>query len=135
MRKSIALAALAAIVSVSAAHAAGDVAEGEKVFKKCTACHMVGEGAKAKVGPVLNGLFGRAAGTNEEFAAKYSKAMKDAGAGGLTWTEATVGEYLADPKGYVKGNKMAFAGLKKEDERANVIAYLLTFSPDYKPTN
>ena len=59
--------------------------------------------------------------------------MKEAGAAGLVWTEETLGEYLAAPKDYIKGNKMAFAGLKKESERADVIAYLLTFSPDYKP--
>lgn len=131
MKKTIALAALAVMASAPAY--AQDVAAGEKVFKKCAACHMVGDDAKAKVGPVLNGVFGRTAGTNEEFDAKYSKAMKEAGAGGLVWNEQTIGEYLTDPKGYLKGNKMAFAGLKKDDERANVIAYLIQFSPDYKP--
>ena len=131
MKKTIALAALAVMASAPAY--AQDVAAGEKVFKKCAACHMVGDDAKAKVGPVLNGVFGRTAGTNEEFDSKYSKAMKEAGAGGLVWNEQTLGEYLTDPKGYVKGNKMAFAGLKKDDERANVIAYLIQFSPDYKP--
>lgn len=133
MKNMVAIAALALAWSANAN--AADVAAGEKVFKKCATCHMVGENAKAKVGPTLNGVFGRTAGTNEEFAAKYSKPMKDAGAGGLVWTEATIGEYLTDPKAFVKGNKMAFAGLKKDDERADVIAYLLQFSPDYKPAN
>src|SRR3546814_8143092 len=85
-------------------------------------CHAVGEDAKNKVGPQLNGVVGRAAGTVEGF--KYSKAMAAAGAGGLVWSAAALDAYLADPKGYIKGNRMSFAGLRKEAERADVIAYL-----------
>ncbi|WP_093362340.1 c-type cytochrome [Tropicimonas isoalkanivorans] len=98
------------------------VAAGEKVFKKCQACHQVGEGAKNRVGPVLNGVVGRTAGTLDGF--KYSKAMIGAGEEGLTWTSETLHEYLADPKGYLKGNKMAFAGLKKPDDVDAVVAFL-----------
>nr|WP_116132638.1 c-type cytochrome [Tropicimonas sp. IMCC34043] len=98
------------------------VAAGAKVFKKCQACHAVGEGAKNKVGPVLTGLVGRTAGTEEGF--RYSPAMTDAGGGGLVWNETTISEYLADPKAYIKGNKMAFAGLKKDDEIKAVIAFI-----------
>lgn len=123
--------AIAAILSVStglAAHAEGDAAAGEKVFKKCAACHVV-DSDKAKVGPSLQNVIGRTAGTDEVFGAKYSPAMKEAGAGGLVWNEETIAQYVADPKGFVPKNKMSFAGLKKEDEIADVIAYLKQFSP------
>lgn len=113
-------------LAFSPAHAAGDAAKGEKVFKKCAACHAVGEGAKHKVGPELNDLIGRTAGSLEDY--KYSKAMKEAGAGGLVWNNETLAEYLHKPKAMVKGTKMAFAGLKKDKDIANILAYLDTFS-------
>jgi cytochrome c len=122
MLKYVIGAALAVVLTSGAM--AQDAAEGEKVFKKCMACHAVGDGAKNKVGPVLNGVVGRTAGTYEGF--NYSQAMKDAGAGGLVWTEEELSKYLENPKELIKGNKMAFAGLKKEEERANVIAFLKT---------
>lgn len=111
--------------------AAGDAAAGETVFKKCAACHAVGEGAKNKVGPHLNDVLGRTAGTLEGF--KYSPAMIKAGEEGLVWTPETLAEFLAKPKDFVKGTKMAFGGLPNPDDAANVIAYLQTFSPDYVP--
>ena len=129
VRTAIAIAAL--MVSTGGALAQGDVALGEQVFKKCTVCHAVGEGAKSKVGPVLNGVLGRTAGTLEGF--NYSQAMKDAGAGGLVWTPETVGQFLVKPKDFVKGTKMSFMGLAKPEDVANVVAYLATFSPDFKP--
>ena len=95
---------------------------GEKVFKKCAACHKVGEGAKNGTGPVLNGIVGHAAGAVEGF--KYSKAMLDMAAGGLMWDEASLHDFLAGPKSFMKGTKMSFAGLKSEDDRKAVIAYL-----------
>ena len=88
------------------------------VFNKCKACHSVDE-AKNKVGPYLVGVFGRPAGSVEGF--KYSEAMKSSG---ITWTEETIAAYLADPRGYIKGNRMAFTGLKDQDDIADVIAYL-----------
>lgn len=97
---------------------AGDAAEGEKVFKKCKACHVV-DSEKNRLGPHLVGVIGREAGSVEGF--KYSKAMQESG---ITWDETTIAEYLADPKGYIPKNKMAFPGLKKEEDVANVIAYL-----------
>jgi len=100
------------------------VAAGEKVFKKCAACHKVGDGAKNAVGPVLNGIVGRPAGTVEGF--KYSKPMLEAGAGGLVWTHEELTAYLTDPKGYLPKNKMSFAGLKKDSDLEAVIAYLST---------
>lgn len=98
------------------------VAAGEKVFKKCTACHKVGEGAKNSTGPQLNGIVGRAAGTAEGF--KYSKPLMDMAAGGLVWDDAALHAFLENPKGFMKGTKMSFAGLKKPEDRDAVIAYL-----------
>jgi cytochrome c2 len=106
--------------ALSGSHSAGDAAEGEKVFKKCKACHVVEEG-KNKTGPSLYGVVGRAAGSIEGY--KYSKAMAGSG---LVWDAETLDAYLTNPKKYVNGTKMAFAGLKKEKDRANVIAYLAT---------
>jgi cytochrome c2 len=99
-----------------------EAAAGEKVFKRCGACHAIGEGAKNKVGPELNGIIGRTAGTAEGFT--YSDAMTEAGAAGLVWNADTLAEYLANPKAKVPGTKMTFAGLKKPEEITAVIAYL-----------
>ena len=98
---------------------------GEQVFKKCRACHQVGEGAKNAVGPVLNGLLGRTSGTVEGF--NYSDANKEAGAKGLVWSEDELNKYLEAPLTYMPKNKMAFAGLKDEADRKDVISYLKTF--------
>lgn len=105
---------------------AGDPANGEAVFKKCTACHQVGDGAKNRIGPHLNDLFGRTAGGLDGF--KYSKAMTEAGAGGLVWDAATLDAYLESPRTAVKGTRMAFPGLKDPADRADVAAYLAGFS-------
>jgi cytochrome c len=102
----------------SLALAEGDAAHGQVVFNKCKACHTVDE-AKNKVGPYLVGVFGRPAGTAEGF--KYSQAMKDSG---ITWDEQTLAEYLANPRGFIKGNRMAFVGLKNQQDVIDVIAYL-----------
>jgi cytochrome c len=130
MRRKIAgltiAAALAAITSPALAD--GDVAHGEEVFRRCAACHGIGDGSRP-IGPSLNGVVGRTAGTEEAFEAKYSPAMKEAGGGGLVWTEDEIDAYLADPRKKVPGNRMAFVGLKDETDRADVIAYLKTFSP------
>ena len=101
------------------------VAAGEKVFKKCSACHKVGDGAKNGTGPMLNGIVGRAAGSVEGF--KYSNPMKEAGAGGLVWDAANMQAFLANPKGFLPKNKMSFVGLKKAEDIDAVIAYLSTF--------
>lgn len=99
----------------------GDAEAGATVFKKCSACHVVDKDQN-RVGPSLLGVIGRTAGTHADF--KYSKAMLDAGKGGLVWDEAALHEYLRDPKAKVKGTKMVFPGLKKDEEIVNVIAYL-----------
>lgn len=135
----IAFAALALFTFTGVAHAEGDAVKGKKVFKKCKACHKIGKKAKNGVGPVLTGIVGRKAGTFEKF--KYSKLIKGASELGMVWDEALLDKYL-DKKGMNKTlkafieekggkpkgkSKMAFAGLKKEKDRANVIAYLKTF--------
>ena len=102
------------------------VAAGEKVFKKCAACHQVGEGAENKTGPHLNGVMGRTLGAVEGF--NYSKTMAEMGAAGTAWTPETMAEFLAKPRDYVKGTKMSFAGLKKDDEIAAINEYLKSFS-------
>jgi cytochrome c len=103
-----------------------DTAAGEKVFAKCKACH-VADTDQNKVGPSLKGVIGRPAGSHEGF--KYSAAMNEAGKSGMVWDEATLKTYLHDPKGVVKGTKMAFVGLKADKDVADVIAYLKQFSP------
>jgi len=102
------------------------VAKGEKVFKKCKACHAVGDGAKNKSGPHLNDVFGRAFGGVEGF--KYSRVFQDANAEGRVWDEANMAEFLAKPKAYLKGTKMSFSGLKKEKDIAAIIEYMKSFS-------
>jgi cytochrome c2 len=97
---------------------AGDPALGKKVFAKCQACHSL-EAGKNKVGPTLHGVMGRASGSEADF--NYSDAMKNAH---LTWDPETLDKYLAKPKDTVPGTKMAFPGLPKEKDRADLIAYL-----------
>jgi cytochrome c len=115
-----------AIVACSVGAAlAQDVAAGETSFKKCTPCHSIGEGAKNKVGPELNGIDGRKSGTAEGY--NYSNANKDSG---ITWNEAQFSEYIKDPKAKVPGTKMVFAGIKNETEMKNLWAYLSQFKAD-----
>lgn len=102
------------------------VAEGEKVFRKCQACHQVGEGAKNRVGPQLNNVLGRTAGSIDDF--RYSNPLSAAGEDGLAWTDETLALYLADPRKYIKGTRMSFAGLRSQDEIDAVIAYMATFA-------
>jgi cytochrome c len=117
--------AAAAAFALGGPALAGDAANGEKVFKKCAACHAVGDGAANKVGPQLNGIVGRAMATVEGF--KYSDVFVAKAAEGVVWDEATLDAYLTKPAEWLKGNKMSFAGLRKPEERADVIAYLATF--------
>ena len=119
----ITLIALGFALSTTPALASGDAAAGEKVFKKCKACHAV-DAEKHKTGPHLVNIIGRAAGSADGYK-KYSKAMKSSG---IIWNEETLNGYLEKPKAYVKGTRMVFAGLRKEEDRANVIAYLKSYS-------
>jgi cytochrome c len=122
----IVMAALAASVGAAAAQ---DAAAGEKVFAKCKICHQIGEGAKNGVGPALNGVVGRKAGSEEGY--NYSTANKSSG---LTWDEATLKQYLKNPRAMVPGTKMIFPGISNEKDIDDVIVYLKQFGPDGKKT-
>ena len=99
------------------------VKEGEKVFKKCKACHRIGDNAKHGTGPHLNNIYGRIAGNLSDFR-KYSKSIKTAGEDGLIWTSDTLSSYIENPKKYLKGTKMNFKGLRKSDDRSALLEYL-----------
>ncbi len=98
------------------------IASGEKLFKKCKACHQVGKGAENRAGPVLNNVIGRVAGAFEGF--KYSKPMLDAGVAGLVWEEESLIAFLSNPRKFVKGTKMSFSGFRKNEELLAMLAYL-----------
>ena len=99
--------------------AMGNLAHGEKVFKKCSACHLVAKGGKNKIGPALYGIVGKASAVSEGYS--YSKALK---AHGKSWSFEELNAYLLKPQAHIKGTKMAFAGLRKDKDRASVILYL-----------
>ncbi|MEP6565373.1 MAG: cytochrome c family protein [Mesorhizobium sp.] len=125
MRAIAFLAAMSVVAFTTNSSQAQDAAAGEKVFTKCKVCHIAEEDTN-KIGPSLHGVIGRTAGTHPDF--KYSEAMIAAGASGVKWDEPTLTTYLHDPKAMVKGTKMSFVGLKKDEDVANVIAYLKQFS-------
>ena len=121
-----ALVALSMTAAASSA-VAQDVTAGKASFNKCLACHAIGEGAKNKVGPVLNGLDGRKSGTAPDY--NYSDANKNSG---ITWNEAQFKEYIKDPKAKIPGTKMAFAGIKNEKEINDLWAFVSQFDKDGK---
>ncbi len=127
MVRSILLGSLLAVAAPAllAQAAPGDAAAGEKTALICRACHQIGPGATNAVGPVLNGVVGRKAGTYPGY--DYSSANKSSG---IVWTPAELNKYLANPQKVVPGTKMIFPGLPSEQDRQNVIAYLETFKPD-----
>lgn len=112
------VAAATLLLAAMPAWAAGDAVAGKAVFNKCRICHSL-EAGKTMIGPSLHGLFGRKAGSLDDF--RYSIAMKNYG---VVWDEASLDKYLTDPQTVVKGTKMVFLGLKDPKERADVIAYL-----------
>ena len=106
-------------IDIAALIAMGDIATGEKVFKKCAACHSIVKGGKNNIGPALYNVVGRDVGAVDDY--KYSKAVA---AYGKAWTFEELNGYLIKPAKWIKGTKMAFAGLRKEKDRASVILYL-----------
>lgn len=112
----------AALALAAPALAEGDAEKGKAAFAKCAACHQLGPDAKMSIGPTLNGVVGRKPGTLEGY--NFSGAMVAYGEANGEWTEALLDAYLEKPAAAVKGGKMAFAGIRKPEERANVIAYL-----------
>ena len=131
MSKVVVLASVIVMAAVGQALAAGDPANGEKVFAKCKACHAVGEGAANKVGPELNGIIGRKQASIDTFKG-YSAGLKAKGDAGGVWNEEELGKWLKNPKAYVADTKMSFVGLAKEEDEADVIAYLGQFGADGK---
>lgn len=121
------LAAAVLLAATAQAAQAAEVAAGEQSFKKCMACHAVGEGARNKVGPELNGLDGRQSGLAPDY--KYTDANKNSG---ITWSEASFKDYIKDPRAKIPGTKMIFPGIKNETEAGNLWAYLKQFGPDGK---
>lgn len=121
----------AAIIFAASAAGSGALAQdadaGKSSFNKCRACHDIGEGAKNKVGPVLNGLDGRKSGSVEGYS--YSDANKNSG---ITWNKETFIEYIKDPRAKIPGTKMVFAGIKNENEANALWAYLTSFDKDGK---
>ena len=115
------------VTATAPAAMAQDVAAGKSSFNKCLACHAIGEGAKNKVGPVLNGLDGRKSGTVEGYS--YSDANKNSG---ITWGKDVFLEYIKDPKAKIPGTKMVFAGIKNEKEANDLWAYVSSFDKDGK---
>jgi cytochrome c len=117
---------VAAVLTVSSGSAfAQDVGAGEQSFRKCLPCHAVGEDAKNKVGPVLNGLEGRKSGSIDGY--NYTDANKNSG---ITWDEASFKDYITDPRAKIPGTKMVFAGIKNDKEKGDLWAFLNQYKPD-----
>jgi cytochrome c len=127
--KKLTLNALVVIASTTAASAAlaQDISAGKSSFNKCLACHAIGEGARNKIGPELNGLDGRKSGTAPDYS--YSDANKNSG---ITWSEAEFKDYIKDPKTKIPGTKMTFAGIKNEKEVNDLWAFLAQYDKDGK---
>jgi len=125
MNKLVLSVSVLVLAAWSGSASAQDAAAGEASFRKCLACHAIGEGAKNKVGPELNGLDGRKSGTVEGFS--YSDGNKNSG---ITWNEAQFKEYIKDPKAKVPGTKMMFAGIKNEKEVDDLWAYIAQYKAD-----
>ena len=118
---------VASLLASLAPAIAQDVDAGERSFRKCTPCHSIGPNTQNKLGPILNGLFGRKSGTIEGY--NYSAANKNSG---ITWDEATFREYIKDPRAKIPGTKMVFAGVKDEQRITDLIAYLKQFDASGK---
>ena len=131
--------ALSAAAGAAAAEELGDAQRGETIFAQCAACHQVGQGAVNRVGPHLNGLFGRKLAGLDDYR-RYSPGLARAGADGVVWTFETLDAYIENPRALVTGTRMNFGGIDAPEDRADVIAYLRLFSaspaniPEAAPT-
>ncbi|WP_300019899.1 c-type cytochrome [uncultured Roseobacter sp.] len=141
MLRAVFLPAVLAAISVAGAVWAedfGDAEAGARVFTKCKGCHEIGQGARDRIGPHLNGIFGRRAAAHEGYA--YSKSMARAGNDGLIWTAETLGAYVENPRALVSKTRMSFRGLKDAQDRADLLAFLRDYSdnpadvPEAEPT-
>ncbi|WP_397543317.1 c-type cytochrome [Roseovarius salis] len=134
----VAAVALAVAAPAARAELIGDAGKGREIFSLCSGCHEVGDGAQDGIGPHLNGIFGREAGAHEDF--PYSNAMERMGTDGLVWTLETLDAYIENPRALVSKTRMSFRGLEDAQERADLLAYLRTFSdnpaniPEAAPT-
>ncbi|MGR3322978.1 MAG: c-type cytochrome [Pseudooceanicola sp.] len=135
---SLSLLLAAALPAAAGAEALGDATAGEAVFGLCSGCHEVGRGARNRIGPHLNGVFGRRAAGLEDF--RYSPSLRRAGANGVEWHADTLDAYIENPKAFASGTRMSFRGMEDASDRANLIAYLRRFSdnpanlPEADPT-
>ncbi|GIX11050.1 cytochrome c family protein [Elioraea sp.] len=127
MKRILLAATAAALAAATAPAAAQDAAAGQRVFNQCRACHTIEAGGRNGVGPNLHGVVGRKAASVEGF--RYSQNMRELAAGGLTWTEENLDKYLTNPKSLVPRGSMPFAGLRNEQQRRDLIAYLKQNSP------
>ncbi len=116
----IGILALGSVTFASVSHAEGDAAKGKKLFNRCKACHTLENGGANRTGPNLHGLFGSTAGTHEGYKS-YSDALKSSG---VVWTEETIDKWIENPRTFIPGSKMIFVGLRKPEQRADIIAYL-----------
>jgi cytochrome c len=133
MRSLITTTILSASLLLPVAASAQDAAAGQRVFAQCRACHQIGETARNGVGPELNGLFGRRAGTAPGY--NYSDAYKRPEVTTKVWNEENFSTYIRDPRGVTPGTRMVFAGLHNDQQINDLIAYLKTFGPDGKPAH
>lgn len=126
------------VATAVCAEQGGDAERGAELYRKCSGCHQIGEGARNRVGPHLNGIFGRAAGTHDGF--RYSQGMQRASAGGLVWDYATLDHFLENPRSLISNTRMSFRGFADQTDRDDVVAYLRLFSdnpaniPEAAPT-
>ncbi len=138
MRIALTVALALGMSGVAQADGLGDAEKGAKVFTQCKGCHQVGEGAETRIGPHLNGVFGRAAGSLEDV--RYSPSMKRMGSDGMVWDAATLDAYIENPRALVSKTRMSFRGIKDAQERSDLLAYLRIYSdnpadiPEAEPT-
>jgi cytochrome c len=136
--QTLALTLSVAFATAAAAQDLGDPDRGAELYQQCSGCHQIGSGAKDRIGPHLNGIFGRRAGSSDGY--RYSDSMARMGADGLTWTLETLDAYVANPRALVSGTRMSYRGMKDAGDRADLLAYLRAFSdspaniPEAEPT-